>query len=111
MLSSHHILLLGATGTSYVQDLFLQVPSNSLLIGVSGLALIQEALALQHPPKLTLYVRTPSKLPLGINTHSNITVVEGVLSDESALSKAMEGVDTVISLLARIITSLSSIFQ
>jgi len=65
--------------------------------GVSGLAFIKEALALPSPPSLTLYVRSPSKLPPDIETHAR--VVKGELDDEGALSAAMDGVDTVVSLL------------
>ncbi|KAJ7512030.1 hypothetical protein B0H11DRAFT_2213832 [Mycena galericulata] len=75
---SHSILVLGATGAS-------------------GLAFIQVALSQPNPPKLTLYVRSRSKLPAGIEAQARI--VEGNLTDEPALLNAMEGVDTVVSLL------------
>ncbi|KAF7985195.1 hypothetical protein HWV62_7806 [Athelia sp. TMB] len=64
---------------------------------VSGLAFIQEALQWPIPPKLTLYVRNPSKLPAG--TEVNARIVKGELSDEAALASAMDGVDTVVSVL------------
>lgn len=69
-------------------------------IGVSGLALIKEALAWSNPPKLTLYVRSPSKLPPDVQTHAR--VVKGELGDAEALSTAMDGVDTVVSVLVSV---------
>ncbi|KAF7981582.1 hypothetical protein HWV62_32622 [Athelia sp. TMB] len=76
------------------------MPRSILLLGatgVSGLAFIQEALQWPIPPKLTLYVRNPSKLPAG--TEVNARIVKGELSDEAALASAMDGVDTVVSVL------------
>lgn len=61
------------------------------------MAFIKEALASTNPPKLTLYARSPSKLPPGIEEHAR--VVKGELDSEESLSTAMEGVDTVVSLL------------
>lgn len=75
---------------------------------MSGLAFIKEALASSNPPKLTLYVRSPSKLPPGIENKTR--VVKGELGDENALETAMEGVDTVVSVLVSrgCLSSLSS---
>ncbi|KAJ7787167.1 hypothetical protein B0H14DRAFT_3581215 [Mycena olivaceomarginata] len=75
--------------------------SPSILVlgatGASGLAFIQVALSLPSPPTLTLYVRSRAKLPAGVEKQARI--VEGSLSDQDALSKALEGVDTVVSVL------------
>jgi uncharacterized protein YbjT (DUF2867 family) len=77
--------------------------SSSILVlgatGASGLAFIQVALGQANPPKLTLFVRPGSsgKLPAGIEKQTR--VVEGNLTDEPALLDAMDGVDTVVSLL------------
>lgn len=75
--------------------------SPSILVlgatGASGLAFIQVALNQPDPPTLTLYVRSRGKLPAGIEEKARI--VEGNLTDEGALLEAMEGVDTVVSLL------------
>ncbi|KAJ7839599.1 hypothetical protein B0H14DRAFT_1068424 [Mycena olivaceomarginata] len=75
--------------------------SSSILIlgatGVSGLAFIPVALSLPRPPALTLYVRSRAKLPADIEKQAR--VVEGSLTDQDALLNAMEGVDTVVSLL------------
>ncbi|KAJ7039823.1 hypothetical protein C8F04DRAFT_949005 [Mycena alexandri] len=65
--------------------------------GYSGLAFIQVALSQPNPPTLTLFVRSRSKLPADIEKQTR--VVEGSLTDTDALSKAMEGVDVVVSLL------------
>jgi len=77
-MSRQRILLLGATGGS-------------------GLAFIKEAIASPCPPDLTLYVRSPSKLPPDIKSHAR--VVTGSLSDKEALATAMDGIDTVVSVL------------
>lgn len=50
-----------------------------------------------RPPKLTLYVRNPSKLPAG--TESKARIVKGELNDEVTLADALENVDTVVSVL------------
>ncbi|KAJ7057878.1 NAD(P)-binding protein [Mycena amicta] len=77
-----HILILGATGGS-------------------GLALIQMAQHQPDPPTLTLYVRPNSrnKLPANIADNARVRVVEGSLTDPQALADAMQGVDTVVSVL------------
>lgn len=80
-----HVLVLGATG-------------------VSGLAFIKEGLAQTPPTNMTLYVRSRSKLPVDIESHANIRVVEGTLTDEAALISAMESVTTVISFLGAYIS-------
>ncbi|KAI9738339.1 MAG: hypothetical protein M1834_008837 [Cirrosporium novae-zelandiae] len=85
MTHSHHILVLGATGAT-------------------GHAFIHEALSSTNPnpPKLTLYVRTPSKLPKSIieSTNPRVRVVQGELTDDGVLDLAMSsGVDTVVSFL------------
>ncbi|KAJ7716593.1 hypothetical protein DFH07DRAFT_973876 [Mycena maculata] len=84
------ILLLGATGAS-------------------GLAFIQAALSQPNPPKLTLYVRSRAKLPAGIEGQTR--VVEGSLTDKDALLKAMDGVDTVVSVLGAYITLSAFVFR
>ena len=65
--------------------------------GPSGLLLVQEALAAGHT--VVLYVRSPQKLPEDITSNTSVTVVEGQLNDEAALSGALEGVDAVLSAL------------
>lgn len=81
-------------------------PTGSILIlgatGASGLAFIQFALSQANPPSLTLYVRSRAKLPVGIEKKARI--VEGNLTDERALLDALEGVDTVVSLLGAYVT-------
>lgn len=46
----------------------------------------EKALAAGHI--LTLYVRTPSKLPDAIAKHANVTVIKGTLEDVKGLEKA-----------------------
>jgi len=73
--------------------------------GGSGLAFIKEAIALPCPPDLTLYVRSPSKLPPDIKSHAH--VVTGSLSDKEALTTAMDGIDTIVSVLVSICSFVS----
>ena len=64
---------------------------------MSGQAIIKEAMALPSPPKLTLYVRSTSKLPPDIETRARVVI--GALGDEESLTTAMDGVDTVVSVM------------
>ena len=48
---------------------------------------------------MTLYVRSRSKLPADTLSNPAVRVVEGSLTDETALEDAMTGVSTVISFL------------
>jgi hypothetical protein len=57
------------------------------------------ALAPSQRPKLTLYVRSRSKLSSETLSSPSVRVVEGTLRDESALKDAMTGIDTVLSFL------------
>ncbi|WVR06699.1 hypothetical protein IAU60_003731 [Kwoniella sp. DSM 27419] len=72
-MSTHNILVLGATGTS----------------------------ALIGPADLQAHPATKSKLPQDLlNTYADrVTVVEGGLTDEKALDAAMKGVTSVVSFL------------
>ncbi len=65
--------------------------------GPSGQLLIEEGLRSGHT--LVALVRSPQKLPETIRNHSNVTVVEGQLTDEAVIDKAMEGVEAVVSAL------------
>lgn len=48
---------------------------------------------------MTLFVRTPSKLPQEISEHSNVAVIQGELGDVEGLRKAAAcEADTFISL-------------
>ncbi|KIX10549.1 uncharacterized protein Z518_01632 [Rhinocladiella mackenziei CBS 650.93] len=82
----NHILVLGATG-------------------VSGIEFVDLALSQPTGPKLTLYVRNPSKLPETQREAdpSRIRIVKGELNDQATLEKAMTDpttpVETVVSFL------------
>ncbi|KAH8696556.1 hypothetical protein BGW36DRAFT_321893, partial [Talaromyces proteolyticus] len=91
-MESEKILLLGATGGS-------------------GIAFIEESLALPHPPHLTLYLRNPSKLPPKFHSHVNISIVTGTLSDFDALASTMKthAITTVVSFLGAYV-SLTAVF-
>lgn len=67
--------------------------------GVCGVPIIEAALAERHT--VVVYARTPSKLPVHISASYGVVVIKGELLDEDSLSKAMEGVDAVLSALGR----------
>jgi nucleoside-diphosphate-sugar epimerase len=78
MEAKHHILLLGGTG-------------------ICGLVFARAALNAGH--KLTLYVRTPSKIPADLSSNENLSVIQGELEDVEGLTKtAACGADVFISL-------------
>jgi len=78
MTTKYHILLLGGTG-------------------ICGLIFTRAVLAEGH--KLTLYVRTPSKIPSDLSSNSNLTVIQGELMDAEGLKRAATcGADIFISL-------------
>ncbi|CZT48507.1 uncharacterized protein RSE6_09211 [Rhynchosporium secalis] len=64
---THHILLFGGTG-------------------ICGTVFIRAALEAGHT--LTLYVRTPSKLPADVTANAKIHVIQGEYGDEEGLNKA-----------------------
>ncbi|KAF2457387.1 hypothetical protein BDY21DRAFT_343685 [Lineolata rhizophorae] len=79
-----HILVLGATGPS-------------------GIAFCRYALEEGHT--LTVYVRTPTKIPSDIESHSSVSVIVGPLDDAEALRKAAGcGAKTVVSFLGPLVT-------
>lgn len=75
-----HILILGATGPV-------------------GILLIQQALQTYQSCTIILYVRSPEKIPQHLASNPSIIIINGQLDDRDALSKAMEGVDVVLSAL------------
>ncbi|KAH7311073.1 hypothetical protein BKA65DRAFT_163462 [Rhexocercosporidium sp. MPI-PUGE-AT-0058] len=80
MLSSkHHILLLGGTG-------------------ICGTIFTYAALEAGYT--LTLYVRTPSKIPSDISSNPNIHIIQGEFGDEEGLKKAAACGATVFVSLA-----------
>jgi len=78
MASKHHILLLGGTG-------------------ICGLIFTRAALEIGH--QITAYVRTPSKIPSDLCSHSNLSIIQGELGDGDGLKKAAAcGAEIFISL-------------
>jgi uncharacterized protein YbjT (DUF2867 family) len=67
MYDKHHILLLGGTG-------------------ICGLIFTRAALEAGHT--LTLYARTPSKLPAEFLSKANLNVIQGEMGDTEGLKKA-----------------------
>jgi putative NADH-flavin reductase len=78
ILASMRVLILGATGAV-------------------GILLIREALSRSHT--VVIFARSPEKLPTDISNNRAIVIIKGQLSDSDGLSKAMEGVDVVVSAL------------
>ena len=72
-------------------------PPSPLTFPCPGILLTREALSVLQPSALVLYVRSPEKLPQDIASHRDVIVVVGQLTDAENLSKAMEGVDAVVS--------------
>ena len=78
MATKYHILALGGTG-------------------LCGQIFTRAALDAGH--RLTLYVRTPSKLPSDLADHANLEVLQGTYDSVDGLSKAAAcGADVFISL-------------
>lgn len=73
-----HLLILGGTG-----------PCGQLLI--------EEAIGFSHT--VVLLARSPQKLPESIRSNPDVTILEGQLTNEELLDKAMAGVDAVLSAL------------
>ncbi|KAF2458853.1 NADH(P)-binding-domain-containing protein [Lineolata rhizophorae] len=67
--------------------------------GASGLAFLDEALVHKNNPNLVLLVRTPSKLPAGIESNDRVRVIKGNLDNRAQLDDAMRGVTVVVSLV------------
>ncbi|KAJ5808507.1 NAD(P)-binding protein [Penicillium riverlandense] len=93
-MDSQRILVLGATGGS-------------------GLAFVEQALSLPNPPHLTLYVRTPSKLPSEFQSQPGISIVVGGLSDFETLDSVMksQSITTVVSFLGAYFSASAIIFR
>lgn len=66
--------------------------------GLVGIQLSRECLSVFHC-SLILFVRSPEKIPEDLASNSAVIVIQGQLNDQDALSKAMEGVDVVLSAL------------
>ncbi|KUJ08270.1 NAD(P)-binding protein [Mollisia scopiformis] len=76
--TKYHILLLGGTG-------------------ICGLIFVRAALEAGHT--LTVYVRTPSKIPAALFANPRLSVIQGELGDEGGLRKAAGcGADVFLSL-------------
>ncbi|KAF8846936.1 NAD(P)-binding protein [Acephala macrosclerotiorum] len=70
-----------------------------LLLGGSGICgLIFTRAALEAGHTLTLYVRTPSKIPEDLSSNTRLSIIQGELGDEEGLKKAAAcGADVFIS--------------
>ena len=101
-----NILVLGATGQHHHPHPITKIPNDKLTNnkGATGLVFIKAALNDASKPHLTLYVRSPSKLPQEYTTNARITIIQGELTDTPTLTKAMKGVTSVVLLLGAYIT-------
>ncbi len=78
MEAKHHFLLLGGTG-------------------ICGLIFTRAALEAGH--SITLYARTPSKIPTELSSNAHLSIIQGELTDEEGLKKAAAcGTDVFVSL-------------
>lgn len=76
--TKHHILLIGGTG-------------------LCGLVFIRAALEASY--EVTVYARTPSKIPDDLSSNPNVHTIQGELGDEEGLEKAATcGADIFLSL-------------
>jgi NAD dependent epimerase/dehydratase family enzyme len=76
--TKYHILLLGGTG-------------------LCGLIFTRASLEAGHT--ITLYARTPSKIPSDLSSNPRLLIIQGELGDEEGLKKAVNcGADVFISL-------------
>ncbi|TAQ84573.1 hypothetical protein B7494_g7101 [Chlorociboria aeruginascens] len=77
MTAKHHVLVLGGTGTC-------------------GLIFLKAAVEAGH--QLTLYVRTPSKIPEGLASNTSVDIIQGELNDVEGLKRVANcGADIFIS--------------
>ena len=67
--------------------------------GPTGILIVRELLASSAQYDIVIYARTPTKLPSDIVTHQDVAIIKGELSDSDSFSKAVEGVEAVLSAL------------
>ncbi|KAG5646047.1 hypothetical protein DXG03_004470 [Asterophora parasitica] len=72
--------------------------------GPTGVLLIRQALKQLESCTIVLYVRSPEKVPDDLKANSSVTVVKGQLDDKEALTRALEGVEVVLSALGPSVT-------
>lgn len=63
--------------------------------GPTGLILCQQALARNHT--LTLYTRSPFKLPSSLTSSPSVSVIQGELSDTELITSSVHSSDAVLS--------------
>jgi len=78
--------------------------------GPTGLLLIREALSVFQNCTVVAYVRSPDKIPADLAANPSVIVIGGELGDIQAISKAMEGVEVVLSALGPSTTLLKGPF-
>jgi nucleoside-diphosphate-sugar epimerase len=72
--------------------------------GPSGVLLIRQALQKYESCTIVLYVRSPEKIPGDLANNPSVIIIEGQLGDTEKLTKAMEGVEVVLSALGPSVT-------
>lgn len=78
--STMHLLILGGTSPT-------------------GILLITQLLQVLPTATLTIYARTPSKLPPSLSSHSSLKIIQGELDETDKLSSALPGIDAILSAL------------
>lgn len=69
--------------------LLMSFESLIFFLGATGIAFCQAALKAGH--ELTIYARSPRKLPREILEHRKVNVIEGQLDNEASLKNAVHG--------------------
>jgi len=67
--------------------------------GPAGILLVREAIEAYPNSTIVIYARSPNKVPEDLKALKDIVIVEGQLDDKEAISKALEGIDVVLSAL------------
>ncbi|CZR56572.1 uncharacterized protein PAC_06461 [Phialocephala subalpina] len=73
---------------------------NIILLGGTGPSgLLTLKLAFDHGHLVTVYARSPQKIPTDLASHSNIKIIKGSLQETERFFDLLPGTDTIISLL------------
>lgn len=87
-----HILAIGATGKLLDSSLLVYNKSDNVS-GPSGIEFCHAALAQGH--QLTLYVRSPGKLPASVASSEKVSLLEGALEEKASLERAIASGATI----------------
>lgn len=65
----------------------------------TGILLVKEALEVLPTSSIIIYARNPSKLPTELSNNKSVTVIQGELDEKEKISKALVGVDAILTAL------------